>query len=159
MPNECHGETIKVINSLSDRSEIAKLLVSMVTEGSSPLVEKALEAVKHIESEYSLANSLSELAPYLPPDLTDEVLNQVIPTIRSESCRALALTGFLESIELNEYTLWKQFLHTLSSRGRKDFITALPKFIHGISRFTQCNEPEAVMDVVQIIDEVYEQWP
>ncbi|NEO29640.1 MAG: hypothetical protein F6K36_04155 [Symploca sp. SIO3C6] len=148
-------ELAQAINGKSSRANVLSKLVPYVPE----VLPEALEAARAINHERYQANALKGIAPHLPETLLPETLEMLRRKIRDEYHRAEAFSGLIKNPNFSlqeDFSLWKEFLHTLACRDRKDFLEYLVNLSPTI---ISMGGKEALASTVQAIHDVSRWWP
>ncbi|NJR61721.1 MAG: hypothetical protein HC769_24535 [Cyanobacteria bacterium CRU_2_1] len=149
-------ETARSIKGFRDDYERATILAKLAPH-LPEILEEALDAACSILNEPYSGSPLSELAPYLPPELLQQALDAA-RGIKDGSDRATCFSSLLLVLNLASIKsdFWREILRNLSHHERSALLEDIPKLSDAIIAL---GGTEALVATVRAIQEVCRQWP
>ncbi|WP_071881431.1 NB-ARC domain-containing protein [Gloeothece verrucosa] len=148
-------EAVSLARSIEDEFDRASVLRELVAHLAKVSIEKAVCFARSIKDKSDRARALSELIAH-QPELIEEALS-VARSIKDKLKRAATFSKMLPQIISTgiNFALWKEILHLLACRERRDFLQDIKNLTPVILQFSG---KEAIKEVFRAIQDVGRWW-
>ncbi len=150
---------LKLVQSFESESCRAKGFAGIAPYLSVPLLKRALEATKELRDEELRSKALIALISYLPEDLLLKTLEDV-RSIQTKYWSRNAQLKFVTQLKLLQpslfYDVWRKTLDDLGSKTRGAWLPELSSIIPTVATL---GGVEAVIEILQSLEEVRQWWP